>query len=33
MFLDATRNGSRRYCSTEGCGNRERVRRHRARRI
>jgi predicted RNA-binding Zn ribbon-like protein len=31
-FLDTTRNGSRRYCSTAGCGNRERVRRHRARR-
>ena len=30
-FLDTTRNGSRRYCSTDGCGNRERVRRHRAR--
>jgi predicted RNA-binding Zn ribbon-like protein len=32
VFLDTTRNGSRRFCSTEGCGNRERVRRHRARR-
>lgn len=32
MFLDASRNRSRRYCSTDGCGNRERVRRHRARR-
>ena len=31
VFLDTTRNGSRRFCSTEGCGNRERVRRHRAR--
>jgi predicted RNA-binding Zn ribbon-like protein len=28
-FLDSTRNRSRRYCSTAGCGNRERVRRHR----
>lgn len=31
LFLDRTKNGSRRYCSTQGCGNRERARRHYAR--
>jgi predicted RNA-binding Zn ribbon-like protein len=29
IFLDTSRNRSRRYCSTGGCGNRERVRKHR----
>ena len=32
LFLDQTRNGSRRWCSSGDCGRRERVRRHRARR-
>lgn len=32
LFLDGTKNGSRRYCSPEDCGRRERLRRHRARR-
>jgi predicted RNA-binding Zn ribbon-like protein len=31
VFLDGTRNASRRWCSSESCGRRERVRRHRAR--
>jgi predicted RNA-binding Zn ribbon-like protein len=31
LFLDETRNGSRRWCSGDDCGRRERVRRHRAR--
>ncbi|HVL24824.1 MAG TPA: ABATE domain-containing protein [Thermomicrobiales bacterium] len=31
LFLETTKNGSRRYCSTRGCGNRERVRRFRER--
>jgi predicted RNA-binding Zn ribbon-like protein len=31
LFLDTTKNRSRRYCSTAGCGNRTRVRRHYAR--
>jgi predicted RNA-binding Zn ribbon-like protein len=31
LFLDQTRNASRRWCSSEDCGRRERVRRHRAR--
>jgi predicted RNA-binding Zn ribbon-like protein len=31
LFLDTTRNHSRRYCSATGCGNRERVRRFRQR--
>jgi predicted RNA-binding Zn ribbon-like protein len=31
LFLDTTKNGSRRYCSAQGCGNRERVRRFRQR--
>lgn len=29
IFLDTSKNRSRRYCSTTGCGNRERVRRFR----
>ncbi|HWV23563.1 MAG TPA: CGNR zinc finger domain-containing protein [Thermomicrobiales bacterium] len=29
VFLDTSKNRSRRYCSTGGCGNRERVRRFR----
>jgi predicted RNA-binding Zn ribbon-like protein len=32
LFLDTTRNQSRRWCSRQGCGNRERVRQFRARR-
>lgn len=28
LFLDASRNGSRRWCSSADCGNRARVRRH-----
>ncbi len=28
LFIDTTLNRSRRFCSTEGCGNRTRVRRH-----
>jgi predicted RNA-binding Zn ribbon-like protein len=32
LFLDTTRNRSRRYCSPTGCGNRERVRRFRQQR-
>lgn len=28
MFLDESRNGSRRWCASGDCGNRERVRRH-----
>lgn len=31
LFLDATRNRSRRWCDMRGCGNRAKVRRHRAR--
>jgi predicted RNA-binding Zn ribbon-like protein len=31
FFLDTTKNGSRRFCSTNGCGNVNRVRRFRAR--
>jgi predicted RNA-binding Zn ribbon-like protein len=31
LFLDTTKNGSRRYCSSEGCGNRARVQRFQAR--
>jgi len=31
LFVDASKNGSRRYCSTAGCGTAERVRRFRAR--
>jgi predicted RNA-binding Zn ribbon-like protein len=32
LFLDATKNGSRRWCSMSDCGNREKARRRRARR-
>ena len=32
MFVDESRNGSRRWCDSRDCGNRERVRRHYARR-
>jgi len=32
LFLDRSRNATRRWCSSEECGNRERVRRHVARR-
>jgi predicted RNA-binding Zn ribbon-like protein len=28
LFIDTTRNRSRRWCSTDDCGNRERARRH-----
>lgn len=31
LFLDTSRNGSRRWCDTRDCGNRERVRQHYAR--
>lgn len=31
LFIDATRNRSRRWCAMQGCGNRAKVRRHRAR--
>jgi predicted RNA-binding Zn ribbon-like protein len=31
-FLDTSRNGTRRWCSMDVCGNRSKVRRHRARR-
>jgi predicted RNA-binding Zn ribbon-like protein len=31
IFLDESRNGSRRWCDSRDCGNRERVRRHLAR--
>jgi predicted RNA-binding Zn ribbon-like protein len=31
LFLDTTKNRSRRYCRAEGCGNRARARRHYAR--
>ena len=30
LFLDRSKNGSRRWCATTDCGRRERVRRHRA---
>lgn len=30
LFLDATRNHSRQWCDMKGCGNRAKVRRHRA---
>ena len=30
LFVDRTRNASRRWCSSDDCGRRERVRRHRA---
>jgi predicted RNA-binding Zn ribbon-like protein len=32
LFIDDSRNASRRWCSGDDCGRRERVRRHRARR-
>lgn len=32
LFVDDSRNGSRRWCDSRDCGNRERVRRHYARR-
>lgn len=32
LFLDTSRNSSRRWCDSRDCGNRERVRRHYARR-
>jgi len=32
LFLDASKNGSRRWCSMEGCGNRAKARRHAHRR-
>ena len=31
LFLDTSKNGSRRWCSMEGCGNRAKARRHYAR--
>jgi predicted RNA-binding Zn ribbon-like protein len=31
LFLDRSRNGSRRWCSSADCGNRSRARRHRSR--
>jgi hypothetical protein len=31
MFLDLSRNRTRQWCDTAGCGNRDRVRRHRTR--
>jgi predicted RNA-binding Zn ribbon-like protein len=31
LFLDSTRNHSRQWCDMKGCGNRAKVRRHRAR--
>ncbi len=31
LFLDTSRNGTRRWCDSRDCGNRERVRRHYAR--
>jgi predicted RNA-binding Zn ribbon-like protein len=31
VFLDESRNGSRRWCDSRDCGNRERVRRYLAR--
>jgi predicted RNA-binding Zn ribbon-like protein len=30
LFLDLTKNGSRRWCDMRGCGNRAKVRRYRA---
>lgn len=30
VFLDASKSGTRRWCDDAGCGNRDRVRRHRA---
>ena len=31
VFMDLSKNGSRRWCDTAGCGNRDRVRRYRGR--
>ena len=31
VFVDASRPGSRRWCSMERCGNRNKIRAHRAR--
>lgn len=31
LFLDESRNGTRRWCDGSGCGNRDRVKRHRRR--
>ena len=31
LFLDTSRNGRRRWCSMQGCGSREKMRRYRAR--
>jgi predicted RNA-binding Zn ribbon-like protein len=31
LFYDTSRNGSRRWCSMEGCGSRVKMRRHYAR--
>jgi hypothetical protein len=33
IFLDASKSGTRRWCDDAGCGNRDRVRRHRRRQI
>ena len=30
VFLDGSRSGTRRWCDDRGCGNRDRVRRHRS---
>jgi predicted RNA-binding Zn ribbon-like protein len=32
LFMDTSKNGSRRWCSMETCGNRAKARRHRERR-
>ncbi|MEO7208325.1 MAG: CGNR zinc finger domain-containing protein [Steroidobacteraceae bacterium] len=29
LFLDLSKNGSRRWCDMKGCGNREKLRRYR----
>jgi len=33
VFLDASKSGTRRWCDDAGCGNRDRVKRHRRRQI
>jgi len=33
LFMDMSKNGSRRWCSMETCGNRAKARRHRARQV
>ena len=33
LFFDRSRNRSRRWCEMEGCGNRAKLRRHRARQV